>query len=88
MSAYNQPISALGTPEPVKSSNNVMNLVIYFIVIFIIVWILLYFLNPSFIQQVNTSTEKHNGVQDNTKIFIWSVVIAIIIVAIIYFVKK
>lgn len=88
MSALNQPISALAPQEYTKSSSNVMNLVVYFIVIFIIVWILLYFLNPSFIQQVNHKTEQHNGVQDNTKIFIWSVVISIIIVAIIYFVRK
>lgn len=84
------PIASLAPNGEVVAvkNNNALNLLIYFIIIFIIVWIILYFVNPTFTQQVNTVTEAHNGVPDMTKIFIWSVVIAIIIVAIIYFLRR
>lgn len=81
-------ISSLPLGEQKTEKSNVTNLIIYFIVIFIIAWIILYFLNPSIIQEVNHATEQHNGVPSNTKVFIWSVVIAIVVVAIIYFLRK
>jgi amino acid transporter len=86
------PISSLAPGANVEviktSSTSAINLLIYFIIIFIIVWIILYFVNPSFTQQLNPLTETHNGIPDMTKIFIWSLVLAIIIVAIIYFLRK
>jgi ABC-type Mn2+/Zn2+ transport system permease subunit len=85
------PIASLSPGEAVlkvENGNNALNLLIYFIIIVIIVWILLYFINPTFIQQINPLTETHNGVPDMTKLFIWSVVIALIIVAIIYFLRR
>ncbi len=72
----------------VENGNNALNLLIYFIIIVIIVWILLYFINPTFTQQLNPLTETHNGIPDMTKLFIWSVVIALVIVAIIYFLRR
>jgi predicted secreted protein len=81
-------LAPVGEPVMKVESNNALNLLIYFIIIFIIVWIILYFINPTFTQQLNPLTETHNGIPDMTKLFIWSVVIALIIVALIYFLRR
>lgn len=70
----NRPMSMRSVEGP-KKSNHIIAYVLWFIIVFLLAWIILYAFSPSF---VVTSDEV-----DTTKIILWSVVIALIVVTIV-----
>jgi hypothetical protein len=87
-----QPLSALAaTPVAVAPVSYSMTsgwgaYVLWFIIIAVITWFILYSLRPTWVQQTTNGTP--NGQVDAGRVLLWSVVIALIVVLIVWLIRS